>query len=156
MKSAGVILLIILANLFIPGAQAQRMTKQNFKKLYWLNGTWKRTNVKPDHSGTEYWIKTAPYKMEGKGFSLKGTDTVFVENLKLTINGNCIFYIVEGADNQRPVYFKMTAITDKSFICENQLHDFPKKIEYKLNGNTITATISGDGKSIDFIFIKET
>lgn len=49
------------------------------------------------------------------------------------------------------VYFKFTAITSHHFVCENGQHDFPKMISYQKEGNKIKATISGDGKSFDYL-----
>ncbi|WP_315820030.1 hypothetical protein [Paraflavitalea speifideaquila] len=57
--------------------------------------------------------------------------------------------------NKEPVYFKLTAITKDGFTCENPNHDFPKKIDYKLDGNKLRATISGDGKAIDYLFERQ-
>lgn len=44
--------------------------------------------------------------------------------------------------------------TDDSFVCENPQHDFPKKITYKLTGNHIYTTISGNGKTIPYNFVR--
>jgi len=49
----------------------------------------------------------------------------------------------------------LISITDNSFVCENPQHDFPKKISYLKEGNKIKATISGDGKSFDYLFEKK-
>ena len=57
--------------------------------------------------------------------------------------------------NQKPVYFKLTEITDIGFVCENQEHDFPKKIAYQLDGKKLKAQISGNGKVIDYLFEKK-
>jgi hypothetical protein len=41
---------------------------------------------------------------------------------------------------------------NQSFVCENPEHDFPKKIDYTLSDGKMTARISGNGRSFDFIF----
>ncbi|KAA8485375.1 hypothetical protein BDE36_2079 [Arcticibacter tournemirensis] len=136
-------------------AFCQQTAEQDFKKLEWLAGKWTRTNVKPGQSGSEMWALEAPNSMKGQGETIKGTDTIFVEKLELLIKDKHIFYVVDGLDNQEPTHFKITEISDDSFVCENKEHDFPKKIAYKRTDQGMTATISGDGKSIDFIFIKK-
>ncbi len=136
------------------GAFCQVNPEGDFKKLEWLAGSWNRTNVKPGQTGNESWTSKSPTSIIGKGVSLKGKDTIFAENLELRIKDGHIFYVVDGLDNQPPVYFKITQITDDSFVCENPEHDFPKKIAYKLTGKTLKATISDDEKNIDFIFVK--
>jgi hypothetical protein len=134
------------------GQQTSNETKENFKKLNWLIGTWNRTNVKPGKSGVEQWKQTNPHELRGIGANLQGTDTLFVEKLRIIIKDNNIAYVADVPENQKPVYFKLTEITESSFVCENPEHDFPKKISYQLDGKKLKAQISGNGKAIDYLF----
>jgi hypothetical protein len=124
----------------------------DFRKLQWLLGEWDRTNLKAGRSGMEKWIQGSDVQMEGWGITLKGADTIAREKFKLVQKGQEIFYVADVPENKAPVYFKLTLIKDDEFICENPEHDFPKKIAYKRKGDQMLATISGDGKSIDFYF----
>jgi hypothetical protein len=128
--------------------------KQDFRKLKWLTGNWKRTDAGPGRNGTETWSVASATCFKGLGVTLKGKDTVSLEKLSLIIKGNDIFYVADVTGNPKPVYFKMTSITGDSFVCENPEHDFPKKISYKLVGDKIEASISGNGKSIPYNFVK--
>ena len=85
---------------------------------------------------------------------MKGTDTVFVEKLQLIIKEDNIYYVSDVPENPKPVSFKLTEITESGFVFENLSHDFPKKISYQQNGKLLKATISGDGKSIDYFFLR--
>jgi len=133
----------------------QDTTEQQFKKLSWLNGKWLRTNPQPGQSGYETWSNVSATKLTGQGVTLEGNETVFVEQLELSIKDNEIFYIVSVTGEPKPVYFRMTSIAEDAFVCENPTHDFPKKISYTRNGNRIKAVISGDGKSVAYDFEKE-
>ena len=93
--------------------------------------------------------------MQGIGIAMKGRDTVFVEKFRLVIKGNNIFYVADVPGNKQPVDFKLTEISKKGFTCENPEHDFPKRIRYQKEDNTIKATISGNGKSVDYLFDKK-
>ncbi len=126
----------------------------DFAKLKWLTGTWKRTGMKPGKMGTETWATSSPTKLIGTGITMKGKDTVVAEKLQLIIKNDSIFYVADVTENPEPVYFKLTSITDHSFVCENLQHDFPKKIVYTLIKGKLKATISGNGKSIDYYFNK--
>jgi hypothetical protein len=86
---------------------------------------------------------------------LKGTDTVFTEKLQLIIKDNSVFYVADVPGNNGLVYFKLTTVTDTSFVCENPAHDFPKKIAYTLTRGKLNATVSGNGKAIDYVFVKQ-
>lgn len=118
----------------------------------WLTGTWTRTNAKPGRSGVEIWNAPANKQMIGKGINLKGADTTFVEKLKIVEMDGKLFYVADVPENKTEVPFGFTALTKNSFVCENPSHDFPKKIEYTRDGNQLKAVISGNGKSIEYLF----
>lgn len=136
------------------GLFAQQVN-DDFKKLDWLEGTWTRTNSRPGSSAHEKWQKVSPSQWSGLGVTMKGSDTAFVEKLKLVIKDGNIYYVADIVENKEPVYFRLTTITDHGFVCENPQHDFPKMITYEKEGSKIRATISGDGKAIDYLFEKK-
>ena len=137
---------------FSVSCTAQTSVSDNFKKIQWLVGEWNRTNAKPGRSGVEKWKKNSDNELQGWGINLKGADTAFVEKLKLIVKDNNIYYIADVPGNKEAVYFKLTSATDHSFICENPEHDFPKIISYTADSDNLKATISGNGKSIDYLF----
>ena len=149
-------LLLIISLLFlVQVSNAQESNKQKFKKLEWLTGKWIRTNPGAGQSGYETWDKVSDLKLSGKGVTLKGKEVIFTENLELIVKGTDIFYVVSLSDEKKPVYFKLTALDKNGFTCENPEHDFPKKITYSRSGNNVKAVISGNGKSIDYVFVRE-
>lgn len=125
------------------------------KNLGWLEGTWVRTNLKPGRTGSESWTKLSPTGWRGLGCTLQGKDTLFVEHMKLVIFENTPAFVADVPENKGLVYFKFTATTSHSFTCENPTHDYPKKIVYDRQGNNLKVTISGDGKSNEFLFIRQ-
>src|SRR5436190_6829523 len=144
-------LLILLA----AGANCQpKSTKENFKKLSWLAGEWTSTNPKPGQSAYERWTLSTAGELGGIGVTMKGKDTVFVEKFKITPRDGNLYYVADVPENQEPVYFKLTEITNNGFTCENPKHDFPKKIAYLRDGSNLKATISGNGKGKDFLFVR--
>jgi hypothetical protein len=144
-----IFLLVVFPGIYNSNAQ---VPAKDFSKLEWLIGEWNRTNAKEGTSGIEKWIKNSNTELQGWGISLKGSDTSFVEKTKLIIKDNSIYYVADVPENKQLVYFKLIAITNQSFICENLQHDFPKKVIYKREGPVLKATISGNGKSIDYLF----
>ena len=155
MKKALLLVSVLFAIEIAHSQSSSQKVRDDFKKLDWLEGNWTRLDVKPGRSAHESWQKISTTEWKGSGVNLKGADTAFIEKLKLVIQDDNIYYVADIAENKEPVYFKLTAITDDSFVCENPQHDFPKKIAYQKNGNKIKATISGDGKSIDYLFEKK-
>jgi len=123
-------------------------------KLEWLPGKWIRTNAKPGRSGVEIWTKNGN-ELVGRGINLRGADTTFVEKLRSVSKDGKLFYVPDVPENKGEVWFEMTSVTDRSFVGENPKHDFPKKIVYECDGKNLKATISGDGKAIDYFFTKD-
>ncbi len=140
---------------FITVSAGSQQLLASLEKLNWLEGDWIRTNTKPGRSGSEHWQKISATEWQGTGITMKGTDTSFVEKLKLVANDGAIFYVADVTGNNGQVFFKFTRFDENGFTCENPRHDFPKKIDYQRNGNSLKATISGDGKSIEYLFEKK-
>jgi hypothetical protein len=149
-------LLIICTLLFISvkGFAQHGPAESGLDKLNWLIGKWVRTNARAGTSGYEQWDRGSITELKGFGARIKGIDTTITERTTLLLKGDEIYYVADVKENEKPVYFKLTQISDTCFICENAEHDFPNKIVYVLDGNKLKATISGGGKVIDYLFIK--
>ena len=131
---------------------ANQTTYSTIDQLRWLEGTWTRINSKAGQSGFEMWKKMSSTELSGRGVTMHGSDTTFVEKLRIIVRDGNLFYVADVPENQKPVFFRLTEIKQNSFTCENPNHDFPKKIAYSLQGNRLQATISGDGKTIEYLF----
>lgn len=135
--------------------QSQETSNQTIEKFEWLTGRWNRTNVKPGRSGVEEWKKSSDSELTGSGILMNGKDTVVIEKIKIVVKDDNIYYVADVSENKDLVYFKFSTITKNSFVCENPDHDFPKRISYTYDGKVLKATISGNGKSIDYLFEKK-
>lgn len=135
--------------------QPNETTKAEFQKLEWVLGQWNRSNVREGQTASETWKRASNYILEGIGISMTGSDTTFVEKLRIEIKDNAIFYVADVKENATPTLFKITKLTENGFICENPNHDFPKMINYQLIDRTLTVVISDGGqKQVDFVFEK--
>ena len=64
------------------------------------------------------------------------------------------FYEATVPHNPGSVQFELTILSDSGFTSENPKHDFPKKIEYQWNGDSLWVTISDDERLVKFNFKK--
>ena len=126
---------------------------KEIEQLHWLIGDWDK-QVKPGQTGYERWTIDTNGELKGIDITQAGTDTVSFESVTITKRNGDLYYVV-NAPNDTTVAFKFTSLKDDEFTCENETHDFPKKIHYRRNGQQMKATISGDGQSIEFNFIKK-
>ncbi|MDH3651237.1 MAG: DUF6265 family protein [Saprospiraceae bacterium] len=123
-------------------------------KLRWLLGKWQNMGVKPGQIAWEEWKETSDSDWSGIGLTLEGSDTVFVEWLRIVDKDQALYYVAEVSHNEEPVYFKMIDIGVNYFEVENPEHDFPKKIKYEYKDNQLNVVISGDGKEVPFSFVR--
>ena len=144
------ICLLLLLGLSCSFAKAQPVS--NVGELKWLEGNWKRINSKAGQSGMESWTKISATELKGKGITLQGSDTAFVEKIRIIIQDGSLYYVADVPENKKPVYFLFTEMKPNSFVCQNPAHDFPKMIAYSLKDKKLTATISGNGKSMEYVF----
>lgn len=147
----GLIGLIFLLSTF---TQPDKLpAKNDLSELEWLLGTWQRTNVRPGTMAFEKWEKQSERLFTGLGWTMKGTDTTFVEKLRLEVKANKLFYVADVKENATPIYFEITEVSDYGFKSQNPEHDFPKAIEYQLEETVLTAIISdGADKRMGFVF----
>ncbi|WP_435263764.1 hypothetical protein [Tenacibaculum sp. nBUS_03] len=123
--------------------------KSPLSKPTFLIGKWQRLNDKPGQITYENWNSN----FKGLGITLKKRDTIFKETLSIETINDTLYLKVTGI-NKYPTLFKFTQQTDSSFICENKLNEFPKKIKYWKNNEKLYALVSNDSFKIDFTFKK--
>ncbi|TYP97975.1 hypothetical protein C7447_103142 [Tenacibaculum adriaticum] len=124
-------------------------TEKKHQKPNWLLGKWIRISDKPDKTTYEFWNED----FTGIGFTLKQKDTVFKEILSIILKNDSLYLQVTGV-NENPTLFKFTQQTKNSFTCENNLNEFPKRINYFTQNDTLKAKVSNEEFTIDFSFIK--
>jgi hypothetical protein len=115
------------------------------QKSKWLLGEWE----KKDCLGTlkEIWTTQDDSTYAGQSYYFQNEkDTLHNEQIELVQEGENLIYkaIVKGENNDEAVPFQLTKDEDSLLVFENPKHDYPQKIEYKLQKNgSIVATISG-------------
>ncbi|RWW92134.1 DUF6265 family protein [Flavobacterium cerinum] len=123
-------------------------TYVHMDKTNWLIGNWGHTSK--EGSLTETWTKANDSVYKGETyFVVGGKDTVFSEKVDLVQENDKLTYIVSvpGQNNEKPVRFDMTSISDTTIIFENPAHDYPNKIVYnKIGNDSVVAEIFGTQK----------
>lgn len=118
--------------------------------IQWLLGDW--TNDDGENIVTESWKRISRLTFEGSGETRSRTSNELKtgESLRLVEMSGDIFYVAKVDHNIRPVAFKLTQCSGTSADFENPDHDFPKKLEYRLNNkNELNVRVS-DGKDKRF------
>ncbi len=147
--------------IFISCQKKSNAHENKMKNTDWLLGNWEqKTDV-----GTlsESWTKIDDSTYSGTSYFINLTnDTVHNEKIILKQVGENLSYIatVKGQNDDKPVTFNQTNVSENTMQFENLKHDYPQKIGYFKKGNrTIEAKISGVQKgkqsSETFLFSKK-
>ena len=114
-------------------------SSQSFNHLKVLSGNWE------SYEGVlfnENWSVVHDSLMEGEGFSLNVGDTVFYEKLKIHMIDDSIYYSVNIDYEQ--VDFLLIEASENSWLFVNYENEFPNKIDYKLENDTLLTVVISD------------
>lgn len=118
----------------------------------WIVGDWARTNDEDGKQTFEYWTKSSDSLYLGLGFTMVAADTVWRETVQLVKSNDIWSFNVIGLGESISTDFAVTAHSEKTFTCENEANEFPKKIRYFIQNDSLMAIISGGGPEIPFTF----
>ncbi|HEY0978842.1 MAG TPA: DUF6265 family protein [Flavobacteriales bacterium] len=95
----------------------------------------------------ENWRRESDEVLVGKGFALKGRDTVFVEDLKLERSADHVVYSarIRSENNGEWVPFTAQPHGPDSLVFENPGHDFPQCITYVQDTTDLSWTVRVSG-----------
>jgi uncharacterized protein DUF6265 len=117
--------------------------------ITWLSGNWSGRAGATELE--ERWTKPAGGAMLAVSRTLKDGRMVAFEFLRIVERDGGLVYIAQPG-GRPPTEFQLTEIGSQRAAFENPSHDFPKRIEYKLMGDILTATISGGGQQESYTF----
>lgn len=130
-----------MAGVALAGASPGQVSVE---QLGWMSGRWE--SVSGSRWVEEQW--SAPRGGTMFGFSRTGEGAALAEfeflRLARDERGAIAYFAAPGG--RLPVPFRLTSAGASSATFENPAHDFPQRIVYRRDGETMTATISaGDG-----------
>lgn len=104
----------------------------------WLAGHWRSENN--GRVSEEVWMVPEGGLMTGMGRTIRDGRVVSFEFLYITTGEDAAYFAQPGG---RPaVRFGLVSQEGERAVFENPDHDFPQRIEYARDGDTLTATIS--------------
>lgn len=141
--------------LLLLGTSCNVQTQDNieFSSLSWISGNYADTS----RNFFEYWVISGDNQLKGQGYSVKGSDTTFMEELTIKKADGKWCYIVKTGREE--TIFLLKGEAGDSLVFENEENEFPKRIIYaRKEDNKILASIDNpeDPKSrIDFNLIPQ-
>lgn len=126
--------------------------KEKSAQFDWLVGEWERSNGEPDKQTYEYWDKTHDTIYSGLGYTILKEDTTFKEHLRLVkVDENWRLHVL-SKEQGIATKFEVTSMSQDGFVAENPNNEFPKKIEYFREKETLKARISNSEMEVLFEF----
>jgi len=120
-----------------------------------LQGRWESLNQ--NTTQIEEWGIVSEGDLRGRGFVLEGKDTTFIEFLSITEIDDTLRYLAQVSDQNEAetIEFKMRSQSKNLIEFANPAHDFPKRIVYEIEADSVLHTfIEGprDGRTIRINF----
>lgn len=135
------------AMIFLFPAIVETRDENKMRSFNWLIGSWTMNTGRG--AIMESWIQLNDSTIGGESIFIKNTGgTEQREKLRFIYSNKEYFYCVVflGQNNNAEIKFRIISFADSGFVAENQQHDFPKRIIYKLiNKDTIHAVVD-DGE----------
>ncbi|MAI91814.1 DUF6265 family protein [Ponticaulis sp.] len=104
--------------------------------LDWLIGCWAT-----EQGTVEDWSSSDMNTLLGEGRSPRSDGTVFTEYLTISRNKDELYYLAAPTGTE-PIMFTASERGAGMAVFENPDHDYPQRISYQRNGDTLSATIS--------------
>src|SRR5262245_7548668 len=105
----------------------------------------------------EHWLAPAGESLIGVSRTVKGGKTTEYEFLQIRDLPEGLTYIAKPS-NQPEAKFVLSSRTGNEVVFENPAHDFPQRIRYRLEGDTLRAriegTLGGKPRAVDFPYAR--
>lgn len=136
MRMGGVAAMMLLAGL----ATLAAAPAAGVEDISWLSGTW--VSREGDRWTEEWWTPPRGGIMIGAGFSGRGETASSFEHMRIMAgeDGAVAFHGMPGG--APAVRFPLVKGGKGEAVFENPAHDYPQRISYRLEGETLVATTS--------------
>lgn len=113
-------------------------------QLDWLAGNWIQESADGRSINEELWLAPAGGMMLGLNRTIQDGVAVFFEYLMIREVDSRIAYLAMPGGQYPPTVFPLVDTSaGTTAIFENRDHDFPERIEYRRDGDRLTATLTG-------------
>lgn len=111
--------------------------------LEWLSGKW--ASADRGEWTEENWSSSKGGVLLGNSKRGRGDKAIEFEQLRISPDSKGVVTYWASPGGSAPTPFALVASTTNHAIFENPQHDYPTRIEYRRDGEKLTATISGPG-----------
>ena len=125
--------------------------------LEWMTGTW--VQVRADEKVRETWLGPGNGLMVGANLTTRGEARKTFEFLRVADTAEGFSYLASPGGRHPATEFKLKEQGERRVVFENAAHDFPQRILYWRDGDTLVAriegTIQGKERQMEWRFTRE-
>ncbi|HET9227285.1 MAG TPA: DUF6265 family protein [Thermoanaerobaculia bacterium] len=110
--------------------------------LAWLSGCWAR--VGGEAGSGETWTAPAGGTLLGVSRTVKGGKTVAHEFMQIRETGPGQIAFIALPSGQKEASFPLVRLSGQEAVFENPQHDFPQRVIYRRDGDSLTGRIEGN------------
>lgn len=143
--------ILLLASMLSLHTQAQFLDARSMELPYRPVGTWEGEVDGMQY--TEQWRAAGPRTYEGEAHMRKAGQMLSEERMRITHFADQWLFIA-STGGARITSFVRVEEKDGAWVFENREHDFPQRIGYRVEGDTLRAYIAlldDQGQRIDFV-----
>ncbi len=142
---------LILSVLFVQVQAAASATPSGAGAFAWMAGCWRQES--PNRVADEMWMTPAGGVVLGVSRTVANGRTVAHEFMQIREDAGRVVFIAQPA-GQAEATFTLLTQGPRDVVFENPAHDFPQRVMYRLDGDTLVGRIEGsqNGKprSVDY------
>ena len=127
----------LIAGLLLALAQAA----QGVTELSWLSGAWVERSAEGEWT-EEYWTPPRGGMMIGAGMAGKGERVRHFEHMRIVSGGGGQIAFHAMPKGETAVVFPLVRQSAEEVVFENPSNDYPQRVTYRREGETLIATIS--------------
>ena len=120
--------------------------------LSWLTGCW--GSDRDGYRIREHWMKPAGNQILGINHTVVEDQTLGYEFVRIVQEENGDIFFVALPSGQKEARFKLMIVTDREARFENPDHDYPQRVIYRRDGDSLVGRIEGVSKgkerAVDF------
>lgn len=120
--------------------------------LAWLSGCW--ASAGGEAGSGEMWTAPAGGTLLGVSRTVKGGRTVAHEYMQIRETGPGQIAFIALPSGQKEASFPLVRLSGQEAVFENPRHDFPQRVIYRRDGDSLTGRIEGseggETKAFDF------
>jgi hypothetical protein len=139
---------LVLLTLLLP---ATAVPAQTTSQIGWMAGCWRQ--VAEGRTVDEMWMTPLAGTMVGVSRTVAGNRTVAFEFLRIHEEGGRLTFTARPS-GQNEASFPMREMGARDVVFENPTHDFPQRVMYRLENDTligrIEGTLNGKPRRVDY------